>query len=74
VTNTASGSASKLFDIQVGGGIPTTEFSVNKSGNVAQAGIITSYNAISTVDNGIPAEYSHVNSILQSSAVSSALL
>jgi hypothetical protein len=74
VTNAASGSTSKLLDLQTGGGTPTSEFSVGKSGNVGQAGIISSYNAISTVDDGVPAEYAHANLTAQSAAISSTLL
>lgn len=70
VTNTASNAASVLADFQLGS---TTKWKVDETGKVSQAGITGSYNGVSTIGNGVPAEYGNVDVTLQSLATGGTL-
>ena len=64
-TNTASGAASKLLDLQVGG---SSKFSVDKSGNVLQAGTLNSTSVGGITVSGTPS----ANQVLTATSSSAA--
>lgn len=43
-------------------------------GNIDTTGLVTTYNNIATVDNGVPAEYAHVDALTQAASIATATL
>ena len=71
------GTANRLLSLQAGSTGGTVAFDISgnqKSGAAPTAGIITTYNQIATVSNGVPSELAKVDLVTQSAAITATTL